>query len=145
MIFKNIKHSFKLWKNTFYLKRKYDVLIEKSVTIKYPDTITIGEGSTFQSGVYIYGSRNNRLVRFGEKVVLAAGSVIYGEGGVELGDFTHIAPGVIILAQYADKRKDMGSELPNLRYLPVKIGKGCWIGAGSIILPGKVVGKYFVF
>ena len=62
MINKSIRHRWKLFLNNIKIAHRYDVLIEKSVTIKYIDSIEFGKKCTLQSGVYLYGSR------FGEKV-----------------------------------------------------------------------------
>ena len=65
---------------------------------------------------------------------------IDGEGGVEIGDGTIFAPKVVILSSSHDYT---GNYLPYTEYdkkLPVKIGKGCWIGWGAIICPGITIG-----
>lgn len=62
---------------------------------------------------------------------------IQGINRVEIGDETLIAPGVkIISANHLKtdiKKHDKSSG-------PVKIGKNCWIGCNSIILPGISIG-----
>jgi acetyltransferase-like isoleucine patch superfamily enzyme len=141
MLFKNIKHHWKLWLNNLKVAYRYDVLIEKGVTMKYIDTIFFGKKCTLQSGVYIYGSRNNKKVILGNDVVIGMGGVILGDGGVEIGDATHFGPNVVLTTQYGNRGKSDLSETV-LKYAPVKLGKGAWIGAGSVIMPGTVLGDY---
>ncbi|SRR6266498_2569948 len=65
---------------------------------------------------------------------------IDGEGGVEIGDGTIFAPKVVILSSSHDYE---GNYLPYTEHdkkLPVKIGKGCWIGWGAILCPGITIG-----
>lgn len=54
---------------------------------------------------------------------------------IEIGDFCLIGPGVHIYTSghTLDKKRDITKA-------PVKIGKGVWIGGGSIILPGVTIG-----
>ena len=65
---------------------------------------------------------------------------IDGEGGVEINDGTIFAPKVVILSSSHDY---LGNYLPyneQDKKLPVKIGKGCWIGWGALICPGVTIG-----
>ena len=141
MLVKNIRHHFKLWLNSLKIVYRYDVLVEKAVTLKYVDTISFGSKCTVQSGVYIYGSRRGMKVIFGNDVVIGMGGTILGEGGVEIGDATHFGPNVVVTTQYGDRDESSLAET-HLKYQPVKIGKGVWIGAGSVIMPGTVLGDY---
>ncbi|WP_201320968.1 DapH/DapD/GlmU-related protein [Pseudanabaena sp. lw0831] len=141
MLLKNIKHQFRLWLNNFKVAYRYDVLMEKAVTLKYIDTISFGHKCTLQSGVYIYGSRRGMKVILGDDVAIGMGSTILGEGGVEIGDATHFGPNVVLTTQYGNRSTSSLAET-SLKYQPVKIGKGVWIGAGSIIMPGTELGDY---
>jgi serine acetyltransferase len=142
MIIKNIRHRWKLWLNFVKIAYKYDVLIEKTVTIKYVKSISFGKKNTLQSGVYLYGSRRGEKVCFGDFVVIGMNGVILGEGGVDIGDGTHFGPNVVLTTQYADREETNDYSDTTLKYLPIKIGKGAWIGAGSVIMPGVVLGDY---
>src|SRR5262249_29271712 len=119
---------------------KYDVLIEKCVTLKYVDSIRFGVHCTLQSGVYFYGSRRGTPVVIGDHVVVAANCMLLGEGGLEIGDTSHIGPHVVITTQFGDSNTDMINPAAQLKYLPIRIGRGCWIGSGAVIMPGTVLG-----
>jgi acetyltransferase-like isoleucine patch superfamily enzyme len=142
MIIKNIKHRWKLWLNNAKMAIRFDVLIEKAVTIKYINSITIGKKTTLQSGVYLYGSRQGNKLSIGNNVVVGMNSVLLGEGGVEIGDGTHLGPNVVVTTQYGVRvnHPDLNHETTNLKYQCIKLGKKNWIGAGSIIMPGTVLG-----
>jgi acetyltransferase-like isoleucine patch superfamily enzyme len=67
------------------------------------------------------------------------GCYIQGKGGIEIGDYTQIAPNVVIVSanhDVYDSRKHKEDF--------VKIGKYCWIGAGSTILPGVELGDWTI-
>jgi acetyltransferase-like isoleucine patch superfamily enzyme len=142
MINKNFRHRWKLLLNNIKIVYKYDVLIEKSVTIKYIESITFGKKCTLQSGVYLYGSRIGEKVIFGDNVVIGMNSVILGDGGVCIEDGTHFGPNVVLTTQYGDRDKTTDYSNVVLKYLSIKIGKGVWIGSGSIIMPGTILGDY---
>lgn len=56
---------------------------------------------------------------------------------IEIGDDVTIAPGVRIFAHDASMHRALGYT----RIAPVKIGKGTFIGANSVVLPGVTIGK----
>jgi acetyltransferase-like isoleucine patch superfamily enzyme len=67
------------------------------------------------------------------------GCYITGKGGIIIGDYTQIAPNVIIVSanhDVYDSRKHICK--------PVKIGKYCWIGAGAKIMPGVQLGDWTI-
>lgn len=140
MIIKNIRHHTRLAWQLFKLAWRNDVLVEKSVTVKYVDSVRFGKKCTLQSGVYLYGSRKGNEVVFGDHVAVGSLCMLLGEGGLSVGDFTHFGPSVVVTTQYGDSTSEQCSAEAILKYSPIKIGKGCWIGAGSVIMPGTVLG-----
>ncbi len=67
------------------------------------------------------------------------GCYIQGKGTIEIGDYTQIAPNVVIVSanhDVYDLRKHIEA--------PVKIGKYCWIGAGASIMPGVTLGDWTI-
>jgi len=67
------------------------------------------------------------------------GCYITGRGGLTIGDYTQIAPNVIIVTanhDMYDTRKHICG--------PVKIGKYCWIGAGAKIMPDVELGDWTI-
>jgi acetyltransferase-like isoleucine patch superfamily enzyme len=67
------------------------------------------------------------------------GCYIQGRGGIEIGDYTQIAPNVVIVSSnhdVYDSRLHIDGK--------VIIGKYCWIGAGAKIMPGVVLGDWTI-
>lgn len=65
------------------------------------------------------------------------GCYIQGKGGITVGDYTQVAPNVIIVSanhDVYDSRKHVESK--------VVIGKYCWLGAGCKIMPGVELGDW---
>ena len=65
------------------------------------------------------------------------GCYIQGKGGIEIGDYTQIAPNVVIVSanhDVYDSRKHIEAK--------VTIGKYCWLGAGCKIMPGVTLGDF---
>jgi acetyltransferase-like isoleucine patch superfamily enzyme len=141
MIFKNFVHRSRLLLHNLVLMWRYDVLIERGVTTKYIDSIQFGKHVTVQSGCYLYGSRFGYPVRFGDYTALGPGVVVLGDGGFELGDYSHFGPRVVVTTQYGDSKAERLKPDASLKYAPVRIGRGSWIGSGSVIMPGTVLGE----
>lgn len=69
----------------------------------------------------------------------AGGCYITGRGGLEIGDYTQVAPNVVIVTANHDPydaRKHVNA--------PVSIGKYCWIGGGAKIMPGVTLGDWTI-
>lgn len=67
------------------------------------------------------------------------GCYIQGRGGIEIGDYTQVAPNVVIVSanhDVYDSRKHIEEK--------VVIGKYCWLGAGAKIMPGVVLGDWTI-
>lgn len=70
---------------------------------------------------------------------LMGGCYIQGIGKVYIGDYTQIAANVVIVSanhDLYDTRKHIPSQ--------VQIGKYCWLGAGSMIMPGVILGDFTI-
>ena len=70
-----------------------------------------------------------------ESLAISGGCYVQGVNGVEIGDRTLIAPGVKIISGNHDLENGGWVTAP-----PIQIGKGCWLGANAVILPGVVLG-----
>jgi serine acetyltransferase len=67
---------------------------------------------------------------------VSGGCYVQGGNGVEIGDDTIFAPGVKIVSANHD-RQNLQTWSPSE---PVRIGRGCWLGANAVILPGVQLG-----
>ncbi len=67
------------------------------------------------------------------------GCYVQGKGGIEIGDYSQIAPNVVIVSanhDIYDSRKHIEAK--------VTIGKYCWLGAGCKIMPGVTLGDFTI-
>lgn len=96
---------------------------------------TCGEQVSFQIPVWISGADK---VKIGQRVSIAAFVHIWGQGGVEIGDYTLIASHVTITSLTHDTCAKLFAE--SLISKPVFIGRNVWIGSHATILPGVRVG-----
>lgn len=140
MIAKNLRHALRIWATKVEVAARFDVLLEPAVVIKHPARLSFGRKCTLQAGSYVYGSRSGADVVFGDWVVVAAGAMVLGEGGVRVGDGTHLGPHVVVTSQYGDARGERITDSPTVKTKPIVIGRGCWIGSGAVIMPGVVLG-----
>jgi maltose O-acetyltransferase len=89
-------------------------------------------------------------VRLGDRVFVNRGSVFLDSSWITLGDLTMVGPNVqFITVGHPIKPEERILETPGAPLMPfravgfarpVTVGKQCWIGAGSIILPGVTIG-----
>ena len=84
--------------------------------------LTLGDRVGISSSVIIAGNS----IEIGEDTILGAGSLVLDN------DFHNLGPGFSWLTEYSKNSK------------PVKIGRGCFIGARSIILKGVTLGDRVV-
>ena len=80
--------------------------------------------------------RNIRIGRDVERsFALSGGCYIQGINGIRIGDGTLFGPGVKIIS--ANHARELATHVQSE---PIEIGKRCWIGANSVILPGVRLG-----
>jgi acetyltransferase-like isoleucine patch superfamily enzyme len=102
--------------------------------------VFIGDNVQIKPGVVLRPETG--FISIGSNVVINHYTVIHAKGGVEIGDWTVIAPNCGIYAQNHsyDSFEQPITKQPN-------IGKGItlmgdnWLGAGSIVLDGTTIGK----
>lgn len=75
-------------------------------------------------------------IRIGDRVFINAGTVVYSEAGVTIGDDVALANEVYVM-----DTSSHGIEGREPKAAPVTIGAGSWIGARAIILPGVTIGR----
>jgi acetyltransferase-like isoleucine patch superfamily enzyme len=106
-----------------------------------------GEGAEFRPGAYAEACSK---ISIGKNVVIRPNTFLIadprlGGGGIIIEDKVLIGPGVHLYTnnhKFSDKRKaiyDQGYPMPT-QADSIHLKKGCWIGAGAIILPGVTVG-----
>lgn len=82
---------------------------------------------------------SNIKIGIGTAPGLSPGCYIQGLGEIELGDYTLVGPGVGIISANHNP-----SALSNHFRGRVSIGRYCWLGMHSVILPGVTLGDHTV-
>jgi acetyltransferase-like isoleucine patch superfamily enzyme len=104
-----------------------------------PGAITSGPDCEYAQGVVLhaYGGQ----IRLGENVHLGPYTVIYGHGGVEIGDHTLVAMHCCILSSNhtVPPPGTLIRSQPDI-LLPTRIGRDVWLGAGVTVLGGVTIG-----
>ena len=82
------------------------------------------------------------LIKIGNNVSFSGDILLYANAPIEIGDNSMIAFHVIFHTSTHDYNDH---PMWNKRIdKPIKVGKHVWIGTGSIILPGVIIGDYAV-
>ncbi len=98
----------------------------------------IGEGCYIETP--FHANWAGRFVHFGDRVYANYNLMLVDDGEIFVGDDVMMGPNVMLCTAthpvHADLRRSQ------VQYnLPIHIGKGVWIGGGSIVLPGITIGE----
>ncbi len=116
-----------------------NVIIGKTVRIRYPELVEIGDNVIIDDFTYI-----STGLKISSYVHIASGAKIIGgkDCTVSFGSFSTLAPGVTLAAGSDDYMAGLATPLVpaefkgQVEYSDIKIGKHCIVGAGSVVLPG---------
>lgn len=80
-------------------------------------------------------------LEIGEHVYIGPGARLFCRGGVEIGDGTIIGPRLTIYTSNHNFQSCLSIPYDNdyASEVPVKIGRGCWLGDSCLILPGAEI------
>mgnify|MGYP003297645173 CR=1 FL=1 len=97
----------------------------------------IGEGCYIETPFYSnFGGRN---VHFGKDIYANFNLTLVDDTHIYVGDNTMFGPGVTVATAGHPIQPELRRR--GMQYnAPVRIGKNCWIGAETIILPGVTIG-----
>ncbi len=108
--------------------------------------ITMRTGVTLSDNVFLSATGPHGRIEIGTDTHVDVGSVLYGQGGLRIGNGCAIAAGVAIYSQSNQYRS--AARTPILSqgtvYAAVEIGNDVWIGAHAVVLPGVSVGDHAV-
>lgn len=79
-----------------------------------------------------------KFTKVGKGVFVNFGCTFLDRGGITLGDDVFIGPNVQLITE---NHPEQPQNRRNVYARPISIGRGVWIGAGAIILPGVTVGE----
>jgi acetyltransferase-like isoleucine patch superfamily enzyme len=103
-------------------------------------SLEIGEGSVIHRGAMLlpYGG----FIRIGRRCSVNPYCVLYGHGGLFIGDHVRIAAHTVIVAANHGVALDAGLIAGQpLTKKGIRIGDNVWIGAGARILDGAEIGE----
>ncbi len=115
------------------------VSVDPEPAVLARDAISAGPGCEFGKGVELNSWGGS--IRFGRRVFLGPFVVVYGHGGVEIGDNTLVAMHACILSSNHSipGRDRMIRDLPDVA-MPTSIGRDVWLGAAVVVLGGVTIG-----
>jgi acetyltransferase-like isoleucine patch superfamily enzyme len=122
------------------------VRIHPTVDIRGPEHLVLGPRVFVDYGVVLHcggqdwsGGRGS--VAIGADTYVGPHAVLFGAGGIAIGDAVLISPGVVVTAQqHGFETPDVDIRDQPLRFAPVVIERDVWIGANATILPGVRLG-----
>jgi acetyltransferase-like isoleucine patch superfamily enzyme len=120
--------------------------IGRGVIMRGRRNIRLGNNVSIGDGVFISATGTQGRVDIGANTHIDVGSVLYGQGGLTIGEDCAIASGVIVYTQTNQHDANAEEKIINqgTRYAPVAIGNDVWIGAGAKILPGVTIEDHAV-
>lgn len=115
-----------------------NVIIGKTVRIRYPELVDIGDNVIIDDFTYI-----STKLKLHSNVHISAGCKIIGgqQAYVEMNQYSTLAPNVVLSAGSDDYTSGIATPLVGIEFKAnVKIGKiilnkHCIVGAGSVVLP----------
>lgn len=116
-----------------------NVIIGKTVRIRYPELVEIGDNVIIDDFTYI-----STALKIENYVHISAGAKIIGGKTctVGFGSFSTLAPNVTLAAGSDDYMAGLATPLVDAKfkgqpeYGDIKLGKHVIVGAGSVVLPG---------
>ncbi len=156
----------KIFFRKLFKKIGRNVVFGRNMTIRHPKKIEIGDNVVFDDNTVIDAKgKDNKGIKIGNNVVIGRASTISCKGGdIEIGNYSNIGPGNIIISESSIKigryvftagqlymiaggnhsfdRKDIPIwRQPSVSKGGIIIEDDIWIGASSTILDGVKIGK----
>ena len=104
------------------------------------ESVNIGDHCWIRRGVQIYTWKG--FVTIGNHCSINANSIIYGTGGVKIGDGVRIAANTTIVASmHRFERTDIPIKDQGYTAQGIEIENDVWVGAGVCILDGVKIGR----
>ena len=99
----------------------------------------IGEGCYIEPPIFSnFGCTN---VHFGKGIYCNFNLTLVDDNDIYVGDYTMFAPNVTLATAGHPILPSLRGEYGLQYNLPIRIGKNCWLGAGTIVLPGITIGE----
>lgn len=135
-----------------------DVTLGNAVDVSDPDKLKLGEGVDIRNHVRIRGAvtigssssirdyvlldAREGSIEIGANCSVNDFCVLYGHGGLTIGDDVRIATHtVMVAADHTFDDPDVPIRKQEVKLEPISIGDDVWIGANACILGGVEIGK----
>jgi|ERR1035437_289702 galactoside O-acetyltransferase len=118
-----------------------NVIIGKTVRIRYPELVEIGDNVIIDDFTYI-----STQLKLHSNVHISAGCKIIGgkSSFVEMKEFSTLAPNVVLSAGSDDYISGIATPVVHIKYKgnpkigKIVLNKHCIVGAGSVVLPDVI-------
>ena len=118
-----------------------DDCVQISADSENSPSIIIGPGSFIRANVSLNAGPPSGYISTGRNCNIGQGTIIYGNGGVKIGDDVLIAGQCFIVASsHIFEKADTPKRLQGITIKGIEIGNDVWIGAGAKILDGTTIG-----
>ncbi|OGT33671.1 MAG: hypothetical protein A2W28_03085 [Gammaproteobacteria bacterium RBG_16_51_14] len=115
--------------------------VQLIATSRHPHAISINKDSFLRSHVMINAGSPEGFVSIGERTGIGQGTILYGNGGLRIGNDVLIAGHCFIVASsHAYEQTYMPINQQGYTAQGITIGNNVWIGAGVTILDGISIG-----
>jgi acetyltransferase-like isoleucine patch superfamily enzyme len=127
---------------TFSTNVVIDDFVQLIATSSRPDAIRIGSGSFIRSYALLNSGPPDGYIHIGEECSIGQGAILYGNGGIEIGNQVMIA-GQCFLVASSHNTNDPSVPMIHQGFTAkgIKINDNVWIGAGAKILDGVTIGE----
>jgi acetyltransferase-like isoleucine patch superfamily enzyme len=134
-------------KHAYQVSAGKNLILEDNVSINalstdgiiFGDQVSIARDSIlFCTGII---SQKGRGIIIGDRTGISARAYFAGQGGITIGNDVIMGPNVQIFSEnhnYSDDKMTIKEQGVDKR--PVFIGNNCWIGGGTTILAGVIIG-----
>ncbi|MGH8932183.1 MAG: acyltransferase [Egibacteraceae bacterium] len=111
---------------------------KRVIPFRPADAKRVGEGC-FYLDLIVW--LNGEHIELGNHVGFNYGCYVNGYGGLRIGDHSIVGPGAMIHTANHEMGVDRPIHEQSWNPAPVEIGEDCWIGMGVCILPGARIGN----
>ena len=121
-----------------------NVIIGKTVRIRYPELVVIGDNVIIDDFTYI-----STALEIGSYVHISSGCKLIGgpESEIRFGDFSTLSPNVVLAAGSDDYKSGIATPLVPMEYKgncqigKISIGRHSIVGSNSVVLPNVDFGE----
>ena len=127
--------------------RDAGIRVHRTVDVRSPDRLSLGTGVVVDHCVLLHcggmeWSHPEAGISIGRQSYIGPNSVLFGGGGIEIGDAVLISPGVVITShQHTFEEQGVDIQAQPLEFARVVIDRNVWVGANATVVPGIRVGE----